>query len=134
MRVQINDVGVHHAVKHERWVKGLQVSEFAIQDLHHRLFERCAELLHVSHRDRINDGLLVGEKAVERANRQPCLGGDACRCHVFQWHLLQQGTGGVQHALDGMLAALLNWHSPSRGRDFSLNMRRIELIIKGHRR
>ena len=68
MRVQINDVRVHHAVEHKRRIEGLQVSQFALQHLHHRVFQRGAELLDVSHCDCVNDGLLVREEAVERAN------------------------------------------------------------------
>ncbi len=88
-----------------RRVEGLQVGELALDGLHDRGFQRGAELLDVAHGDGVDDGLLVGEEAIERADREASLRGDARGGDIFQWHLLQQGTGGVEHALDGVVAA-----------------------------
>ena len=35
---------------------------------------------------------------------------------LVQRHLLEQGTGGVEHALDGLLAATLHRNTTSEGR------------------
>ena len=113
MRVEVNDVGVDHAVENLRRIEGLQVGELALEHLHHGVFQRGAKLLDVTHGDRVNDGLLVGKEAVERADRQPGLGGDPGGGDVLQRHLLQQGTGGIKNALDGLLAARL--HRRRRG-------------------
>jgi len=111
MRVEIHDVGVNHTVENLRRIECLQVGELALDRLHDRAFERSAELLDVAHGNRVNDGLLVGEETIERANRQPCLGGNPRSGHVLQRHLLQQRTGGVEHSLDGLLAAALYRHA-----------------------
>ena len=98
-----------------RWL--LQISQLAGDRLQHRADQRGAKLLDVPHGDGVDDGLLVGEEAIERADRQPGFGGDARGGYVLQRHLLQQGTGGVEDAVDGSLAAVLNGLAAPR--DFS---------------
>ena len=90
---------------------GSKVSRLAssrINGRHDRGFQRTAKLLDVAHGDGVDDGLLVGEEAIERANGEAGLGGDARGGDILQRHLLQQGTGGVENALDGAQAAVLH--------------------------
>src|SRR5208337_452209 len=87
----------------------------------------------VPHGDGVNDALLVGEEAVERADRQSGLGGDAGSGDLFQRHLLQQGTGGVEDALYGLMAAALDRQAPRRSGNFSCDLSCCVLAAKSHR-
>src|SRR5208337_3138561 len=117
MRVEINNVGIHHAVEDLGRIKGRQVGHLALDGLEYRVFEGSAELLDMADGDRVNDGLLVGKEAVQRPDRHLSLGGDAGGRKLVQRHLLQQGAGGVEHALDGLQAAALYGDATAEGED-----------------
>src|ERR1019366_2214717 len=89
------------------------------------------ELLNVAHRDGVDDGLLVWEEPVQRADRQLGFGGNASGRDVLQRHLAEQGTGSIEHPLDGLLAARLHGSAPGSRREFLEELRRIYFIHKG---
>jgi hypothetical protein len=68
----------------------------------------------MSHSDGIDDRLLIGKEAVQSSNREAGLDGNSRGRDLIEQHLAEQGTGGIEHALDGMLATDLYWRTTAR--------------------
>ena len=70
--------------------------------------ESGAEVVHVANGDRIDNGLLIGEEAVKRADGDAGGFGDAAGGDLFERHLGEQARGAGVDLLDGIEAAFLN--------------------------
>ena len=116
MRKEIADVGVDHAVEDKGGVEGLQIRQLAFDERHDAKLQQGAEVPHVTHSDGVDDGLLVGEEAVERADGKISLGGDAGGGNVVQRRVAEQRAGGIDNAHTGLEAARLNRHPTGRRR------------------
>ena len=81
----------------------------------------------VAHGEGIDDGLLVGEEAVERADGEASLGGDAGGGDVLQRHVGEQRTGRINDAQTGPKAARLDGRAATQGQGFGIG--REEILV-----
>ncbi len=78
------------------------------EGLEKNFLEAGAEIVHVADGDRVDNGLFVGEEAVEGTDGDAGCFGDAAGGDVFEGHPREQPGGGGVDLLDGVEAAFLN--------------------------
>ncbi len=108
MLEQVGDVGVDDPVEDDGGVEGFEICELAFDDRDYGELQERADLVDVAHGEGIDDGLLVGEEAVERADGEASLGGDAGGGDVLQRHVGEQRTGRINDAQTGLKTARLD--------------------------
>ena len=107
MGVEIQDVGVDHAIEDDGGVEIFQILELLQQRPHDVLIHHRAKSEDVADGNGVDDGLHVREEAVNSAHREPGFGGNAPGGNVLERHLGEQRAGRVENACYGAKAAVL---------------------------